>query len=874
MVQEISQGNGRLLSWKGAADGVNAARAQVIALIVNPSESASAFAGETFELRVAMTNQGNQGAIINVYIDETSGVLRQWCTSPYDSLALGNNCSAEVIFRFAIPINANPDIYNYLLVIDAPKHYPEDTPIRHEGQLQVLPPVQSALRVSDPTFTIVPTTTASQPATIQPGEPLDLKMVVHNRSDRVDRFRLTCPDLPPDWLTAIYPEGLVELGFVEERESLALNPGAKAEIQLRLLFPLNITAGNYSPTVCLTSVNYQDLGLTEVVYLQVVPTYRLTPELQTMIGKVGEETGWFRLLLLNSGNTLRDIAVIVRENAGKPICTYSFTPERVRLGTPVSTQIDLRVKPNKWWRRPWFGSGLPIQFYVELEDAYQLPVPDRLEGTLIWEPRPLWHLILLILAGMGAIASLIFLLWWVFFRQPATPKIAEFVSTAPAYQESAGDAIYLNWQIRDPQQLKAIKIVGISADNGIVAHPATSYDFSQGIPRELKDFCTLEKILTCQNIRTEIQQAGNYVFQMEISAKRGEQVADSQKTNTIRVELLPLPKIVELNSTQPVYQEAVSNLAPNSKIALNWKISNPERLQALKLIGRTANSTVISPLKVYNFRSGIPNELSQFCSLQPSVLICRQVPTNAGQAGDYVFELFAVPQLEGSEVIISKKTENILIKPYLWPLKIESLSVNGQEALPKYILSLSPQRLVRTLQLSWKVVGDKSTQVELLPAPGTVGLEGSISYPITQQPGVERIILSVTGGAGQKLSRTIAIEKISPPLSDRPLNFEPKSIRPSPLLPIAPTVKPTPLKMPNNTVATPLQPPLLTFPIPSITPPNPSPSPNSQVNIPAPPPLISPIPLEGNLSSPTPSSTPASIPSPHPSPLEMSPQFD
>lgn len=325
MVQQISQSNDHDLSRNNVTNLENSLSAKPLALIVNPSEDASAFAGETFELRVTVINQGNIGAVINIYIDETSGLLRQWCSSAYESLALANNCSAEVVFRFAIPINAASEDYSYLLVIDAPKHYPEHTPIHHKARLQILPPVQSALRVNDPTFTILPSTSSSQPLTIQPGQPLALNIIVNNCSSRVDRFRLTCADLPSEWFTIIYPEGLTELGLVGERENLALNPGAKGEILLRWQFPANVKAGNYSPTVRLTSLNDLNLVLIDVVYLQVISIYRLIPELQTMIGKVGQETGWFRLLLGNAGNTLRDISFTVQENAGKPICTYTFT---------------------------------------------------------------------------------------------------------------------------------------------------------------------------------------------------------------------------------------------------------------------------------------------------------------------------------------------------------------------------------------------------------------------------------------------------------------------------------------------------------------------------------------------------------------------
>lgn len=886
MIQQIPQSNHLALSQNETMNLESNFSVQPLAVIVNPSGDTSSFAGELFELRVTVTNQGNISAVINIYIDETSGLLHQWCTSSYESLALADNSSAEVVFRFEIPVNAVPESYSYLLVIDAPKHYPEHTPIRHEAKLQILPPIQSALRVNDPTFTVLPVTTTTQPVTIEPGKPLDIKIIVNNRSSRVDRFRLTCVDFPSDWVTFIYPEGLAELGLVGERESLALNPGSKGEIILRLQLPLNILAGTYTPTVQLISLNNPDLVLISIVYLQVLPVYRLILEMQSIIERVEQEAGWFRLFLGNAGNTLRYINFTAQENTGKSICTYSFTPEQVELGAQFKTQIDLQVKPNKWWRRPWFGKGLPIQFYVEINDAYQLPIPDRLTGTLIWEARPLWQFMLLMFMGLGAIASLVFAIWWTFFRPSPLPKITDFTSVASTYQEATGDSIHLNWKIRHPQNLKTVKIIGIAADTGIVASGAVYHDFSQGIPPELKQFCTLESILNCQNIRTNAQQAGNYIFQMKIFTNKNEQLADSQKTNTIVVNAPPSPEIVNFTSTQPTYQEAAFNqttLTSNNEIALNWEITNPEQLQELKLIGRSVDNKVVVPLKTYDFRQGIPSELSRSCWIN-SKLICQKVPTNARKGGDYIFELTAIPKRGTREKIITKKSDTIQVNSYVIPPKISSFSVNGQPALPKYIIPVTPQMKPINFRFNWQVEGGKDITVKLLPVPGRVALEGSIFYPISQQPGVEIIQLLVEGESGEKLSRTVAIEKVASPLPELRTNNQERLIsRPLPVK--IPTLTRTPVAKPSNLPITNPQKnqnPASAFPrtLPSPQPVN-VPSPKAEkLPLPTPSPTISSTPLPTPLFTPFPSilSVPSPTPSPTPlptvSPMESSPQFD
>ncbi|MGL5194648.1 MAG: hypothetical protein ACRC8Y_13770 [Chroococcales cyanobacterium] len=805
-----------------------------LALIINPSTDITVVAGETFELRVTVTNQGHQGALINIYINENSGIVRHWCASPSENLALASNSSAEVVFRFDIPINANPETYSYSLVIDAPKHYPKDTPIHHEARLQVLPPVQSLVRVNDPTFTIAPATSATQPATLEPGQPFDLKVVVQNRSDRVDRFRLTCSDLPQEWCSTLYPEGVTELGLVRQRESLSLNPGAKGEILLRLRFPTNINAGNYSFSVALTSVNYPDLVLMDVVYLQVLPLYRLSAELQTVIGKVSQEPGWFRLSLFNSGNTLRKIAVTVQENSDQGICTYLLTPPGVILGAQTQTHIDLQVQPKRGWQRPWWGKGLPIQFYVELRDDYQLPIPERLEGNLIWEARPLWHLVLLILTVSGSIASLVFLLWWLFFRPPTSSQIFEFTSVAPVYEALAGDAIYLNWEIRHPQTLKAIKLTGFSTDSNLAVSPTVIYDFTQGIPRELQTNCTGETHLKCHNVRTDVQQSGNYIFEMEIFGQTPEILLDKKTTHTIRIEPLPLPRILEFSSTRPIYQEVIGdgeNITPNTRIALNWKIANPNQLDQLKLIGRAEDGTVISPLQEYNFRNGIPTELSQHCSVQ-SELTCGEFPLFVSETGNHFFEITAVYQHQGETFSISEKTEAINIQPS--PIRILYFNVNGNEALPKYILPTSAPNQITTFRLSWKITGGKKTKVELEPI-GTVPLEGSVAYPVSPQAGIEQITLLVTGEGGQELRRTVTIEKVAPRVTPPPtpdVKIVPLFLPPLKIPPATNEPSPVPMDLPSTGSIPPEKPITAEIPIPAG---NDSPSPpSSELSDPAP----------------------------------------
>jgi hypothetical protein len=536
-----------------------------LAVIPNPSGEHAVSAGSSFELRVTVSNKGNQSALIDIYIDEVSPTLRQWCENDRERLALSPQSTSEVVFAFQVPPQALPGNYNYLLVVDAPQHYPEDTPIRYTQRLQVLPYIEDAVRVSDPTFTLAPATSSIQPAVIQPGQVLQVSVIVHNRSDRVDRFWLTFPDLDESWFTVRYPEGLELTGLVVAGNGLDLNPGAKGEILVLLNPPLQAMADRYFPTIRVHSANNPDLVLLDVVYLQILPIYLLNVELRTLIGKVRRMAGLFEVRLTNSGNTVREVIIGAITLEEDELCSYTLEPTQVQILPGTTQRASLEVKPTKWWRRPFYGGGLLINFGVELEDTQQLPLPNDLpRGTLVWEPRAWWQLLLLILTGLGTLAAIAFLIWWFFFRPPASPKILEFTSDNPSYREVDGDFIRLNWQIRNPEQLQSLSVTGLSA-NGTASVQPRSYNFSKGIPNDLKQFCVLRTVLTCKNVRTEARQAGDYTFELKAFSKRGKDTAvDSIKTNPIKIQPLDLPKISEFFSTKPIYQEASILKAANA----------------------------------------------------------------------------------------------------------------------------------------------------------------------------------------------------------------------------------------------------------------------------------------------------------------------
>ena len=859
-----------------------------LAVIPNPSGDYAVIAGSTFELCVTVSNKGNQSALIDIYIDEVSQMLRQWCDSPFERLALSPKSTSEVVFQFQVPAQTLPGTFHYQLVVDAPQHYPEDTPIRYSQRLQVLSAIEDAVTVSDPTFTVIPATSSVAPLVVQPGQPLQVTVLVDNRSDRVDRFWLSCSDLQESWFTVRYPEGLQLPGLVTATDGLDLNPGAKGEIVLLLHPPLNALAGNYFATLRLQSANHLDAVLLDVIYLQVLPVYLITVELRTLLGQVKRSAGLFEVRLTNAGNTERDIIVRTISFDEDNLCTYTLEPVEVRILPGSVGIVALEVEPNQWWRRPIYGGGRLIHFGVELEDPKLLPVPNDLpQGALLWEPRPWWQFLLVLLAGVGTLAAIAFLIWWLFFRPPAPPKIVEFSSDNPSYQEAEGDFVQLNWQIRNPRQIQAIALTGQSPDGSASVQPVT-YDFSKGVPNQLKEFCIIRTMLICKHVRTEARQPGNYVFELKVFSKRKKDAAaDFVKTNTVKIQSVAPPKISEFFSTKPVYQEAsissrggvstpaqkpAVNSPSGDMILLNWKINNPEQLKELRLIARLPDGSAISGLRPFNFTQGIPKELQEFCQL-PQELICKNLPTGIRKPGDYVFELTAIPKKGEGEKPISAKTDTIKILPNIVPIKIVAFKVNGKDAGGKYLVPINPEKPIRPLVLTWQVEGGKDMKVEILPAPGTVPPVGAIAYPLSQQPSSETVTLKVTNGTGQEFSRSVTFETLIPPKPEPSATASSPSQKIPTRPPGLPTVPPTPLVLPLPPgLSVPSESPNAGAGSPPASPgssPSTSPSsapPSSPEGSPSPSPTASPSLSPGGSPSP---SDPDTL-----SPSELPPRFD
>ena len=412
---------------------------------------------------------------------------------------------------------------------------------------------------------VEPATDAANPAVLQPGQTLEVTVEVHNTTPQPDRFWLTHAGFPKDWVSVRYVGGRPEPGTTEP-QVLILAAGEKGKVGLQIQPPSNAPAIPYTTTLQLHSQHLLEPRSTWL-YLQVLPIHALHLELKTVQGNVQKTAGQYEICLRNQGNTDRRIALRVQEANRKQVCDYLMTPARFWVLPPKdSGTTQLWVKPKRAWKRPIVGNR-SINFWVEVEDSQQLPIPtDRLQGTLVWQGRPFWQLLLGLLAGLGSLGA-IGLLATGLLNMVSDPQILEFATENPTYQESEATIVRLNWQVKNSAQLQSLKLtsqVGKSAGKSIV------YDFSRGVPKELQPFCQLQQALSCKGVPTAARDVGNYGFELELVSKTAKGSPDRQKTEVSIQPQIPTIAVFKVNDKDA---PAKLTLPANSQpLNFSWQV--------------------------------------------------------------------------------------------------------------------------------------------------------------------------------------------------------------------------------------------------------------------------------------------------------------
>jgi hypothetical protein len=721
-------------------------------VLLNPPARLAGFPGEQATLHVSLINQGNQGAVIDVFIDSTDQTLLQWGSSINKQVALDPQQACEISLLFHIPLDALPGTYPFTVVVDAPEHYPEETPLHYPCKLEVLVKDQPVERLETPTFSLNPTTSPDRPFVIQSGQSHTLSVTVNNHSNRVDRFALVCPDLDDKWYTVNYAcTDLTELGLVSQADGLELNPGTQGNIGIEFHYPPDMPAGYYSPTLQLLSDNTPEQILLDLAYLEVKPECLLGVELETILGKVSHSPGQYRLKLKNQGNLIRELEIGASSRDEVEWCNYYCEPSTVKMLIGESTEVSLSVHPKQKWRRPLFGFGLELPFQVHLQDLQALPTPDPLPtGQLIWKARPWWQFLLVLLGGVSALAGIGFLVWFVFFKPAPPPVLSDYKSDSTTYTE--GGRVRLNWAIANPAQLDQLVLTTLKDQT---ASKPQVYDFRHGVPTELAPFCQMgDRRLTCTNVDTGARLAGKYNFQLQLKAKTAEQSV--HRDLTVAIKPKPLPQVVSVGFRQ-------SQLDKGKPLMMGWSIKNFSQLDQLQVIGQIKDGKP-TLLKTYDFQQQIPTALAKQC--QPPInetLTCSNVAIAlATKPGDYAISLQPISKSSQTQ---SPSSKPIPVQVKATPLKVLDFTLNGKssETNPSLFLKVG-----QVIDLKWQVQGD-GAKVKLEPL-GDIPSSGSKTLKATT--GLSQIMLMAENEQGQSVKRAFLLQvdgPQSPKLSDNPL---------------------------------------------------------------------------------------------------------
>jgi hypothetical protein len=735
-------------------------------ILIDPPDVQSGMPGDGLQISVVVQNLGHQSAVIDVVLDADS-ILKQWCRSARQRLALDHQQSHQVVFEFDLPSHALPGTYDYTIVVDAPQHYPEDTPLQYAQQLRVLSKIQTRFRPNDPTFFLNPATHSQKPVRLKPGEILPIEVRVENRANRVDRFRLVSLDAEADWLTIRYPNPNRNLpGQIEESTSLELNPSAHGIIRLEIHPPIHTLAGLYSPTLRLYSDNQPDLVLLDLLYLDIEAIETLNVEMKPILDRVGRRAGEYQIKLANRGNVLRQLSCRASCREEEERCSYDYHPAQVDLPPGREAQVQLYVAPIRKWQRPLWGAGRAINFQIELQDthAYQLPEPP-LQARLIWQARPWWQVLLGAILVLGMVSGMGFLVWRLFFKPPLPIVFEAFQPTSLEYTE--GDLVQLSWRIRNPDRIQSLSLTSQMQDTSPDANPLEpkTFEFDASTPpTDLPDTCPEDVEQLCQQYTVGRLAAGQYEFNLSIHPRSGK--PPEPVTSLITVAAKPDPQINRFEPTQAEYESGTA-------AHFNWNIENIAQLATLTVIAIGQNNERANVAE-YSFEQGIPESLQSVCQRQVETLTCSEIPISGLRFGVYTFELHGTT-VRGATIQSQPTTTTVTIKPR--SLRIVSFNINGQTEGGIINLNLN-----QPVEISWNVEGGEGeVKVKIDPILGgglpPAGFRNVGSF---STPGDRQIQITATDEAGQTETSSFSIIVAAPP-SPTP------SLRPTPPRPTPPS---------------------------------------------------------------------------------------
>ena len=193
-----------------------------------------------------------------------------------------------------------------------------------------------------------------QRATVTPGIPTVLGVMVTNASDVIAGYVLRVLGADPSW---------VEI----EDPSPRLFPGESVSVAVMITLPVGVPAGERRVAIQVRDVTDEAAIAIEDVTLDVPAQPRTSVKLEPTTVTAGKAAA-FTVLVHNEGNTIQHGSVLASDPEAKT--TYTFEPPTFSLAPGESTSVAMQAKA----KRPWVGDPLlrPFELRVDSTDSARI----------------------------------------------------------------------------------------------------------------------------------------------------------------------------------------------------------------------------------------------------------------------------------------------------------------------------------------------------------------------------------------------------------------------------------------------------------------------------------------------------------------------
>ena len=683
--------------------------------------------------RVNITNKQHEAGVRLEVSFNLNPELQQWCKKRKHNITIGYQKSQEIEFIWDIPLEAAAGTHNYSLRIEflrSTSFYSFQPKFR---QLTILPTVVTPqINNIEPSFTIAPASSSTQPITLYSREALNLEIDVYNRSNKTDNFRVNI-DLENAWYVIRYPETIKKIGAIDGTNALNLNPKEEGKIYLEITPTPGTVAGNYKPEIELHSLNSSKLFLKKIVYLNIPAQYILEVEFKNILDKVSHKKGQYKILLTNQGNTFRKIEFQVQSSDENECCEYFLEKSSVKIPPNKTVENKLEVKPNSKQKRS-FLTTKQFSFKVDLIDKNNYPLPENLplKSNLLWRSRPLWQSILLFLLIISVLGGCVWGIWRLFFSPQSVPEITTFEPEKAKYPY--GETIALEWTVKNQQDISIIKVFDQAL--GVKGINTQCYSFERELSSEnciqiSPEKCKTDKnVASCSNVVFRHAKAvKDYTFELQAIPQKGEATV---KETTVSILAKPGFKIFEpLKVSATEYQ-------PTEQIPLSFEVSDINNLvgedKVFLLINDEREATP----------SITPQNVSEVCSKSISDRYLCKINIPQLSEGKYTIGIELQYDVDGRK---NKEPERFVVQEPIvvkTPIALKYFKINDSD---NGTLEVEPGKLIT---VSWSVTGNNA-KVNLDCVGGQLGLQGTKT-------------LNVPEGETQKCTIKVLDEAGKPPI--------------------------------------------------------------------------------------------------------------